>query len=121
MCLATFDRRVQILLDPARYAALEHGASVHRQSVASLIREAVDERLRRSRQTKMEAFERLLSSADVTGPPIMWEEVKDSFERDYLRDLPGRTIRYCSTLPSRSTRSASIANCASHAKQCSPR
>lgn len=121
MCLATFDRRVQILLDPARYAALEHGASVHRQSVASLIREAVDERLRRSRQTKMEALERLLSSADVTGPPIMWEEVKDSFERDYLRDLPGRTIRYCSTLPSRSTRSASIANGASHAKQSSPR
>jgi|GEM_PF-503972 len=121
MCLATFDRRVQILLDPARYAALEHGASVHRQSVASLIREAVDERLRRSRQTKMEALERLLSSAEVTGPPIMWEKVKDSFERDYLRDLPGRTIRYCSTLPSRSTRSASIANGASHAKQSSPR
>lgn len=121
MCLATFDRRVQILLDPARYAALEHGASVHRQSVASLIREAVDERLRRSRQTKMEALERLLSSADVTGPPIMWEKVKDSFERDYLRDLPGRTIRYCSTLPSRSTRSTSIANGASHAKQSSPR
>lgn len=86
--MATFDRRVQILLDPAQYAALEHEASVHRQSVASLIREAVDERLRRSKQTKVEALERLLSSADETGPPIIWEEVKNSFERDYLRDLP---------------------------------
>lgn len=88
MCMATLDRRVQILLDPAKYAALEHEASVHKQSVASLIREAVDERLKRSKQTKVEALERLLSSADVTGPPIVWEEVKDSFERDYLRDLP---------------------------------
>jgi len=86
--MATLDRRVQILLDPAQYAALEHEASVQKQSVASLIREAVDERLNRSKQTKADALARLLASADVTGPPIVWEEVKESFERDSLRDLP---------------------------------
>jgi hypothetical protein len=86
--MAVLDRRVQILLDPAQYAALEHEAAVQKQSVASLIREAVDERLKRSKQTKLDALERLFASADVAGPPIVWEEVKESFERDYLRDLP---------------------------------
>ncbi|MES2093542.1 MAG: ribbon-helix-helix protein, CopG family [Actinomycetota bacterium] len=88
--MATLDRRVQILLDPAQYAALEHEASVQKQSVASLIREAVDERLNRSKQTKVDALARLFARADAqpAGPPIDWEVEKESFERDFLRDLP---------------------------------
>jgi len=38
-CAATLDRRVQFLLDPAKYAAFEREASVHKRRGASLIRE----------------------------------------------------------------------------------
>jgi hypothetical protein len=86
--MATLDRRVQVLFDPAQYAALEREALEQRQSVAALIRESVDDRLKRRKQSRREALERLLSSADDHGPPIDWEEEKESFERDYLRDLP---------------------------------
>jgi hypothetical protein len=88
--MATLDRRVQILLDPAQYAALEHEASVHNRSVASLIREAVDERLNRSKKTRVEALERLFARADAQPPgaPIDWDEEKESFEREFLKDLP---------------------------------
>ncbi|MCY7411533.1 MAG: ribbon-helix-helix protein, CopG family [Salinibacterium sp.] len=44
--MAILERRVQVLFDPAQYAALEAEAAAQRQSVASVIREAVDERLR---------------------------------------------------------------------------
>ena len=88
MCMATRDRRVQVLFDPARYAALEAEATAERQSVAALIREAVDERVSRNKKSRREAPERLLSHPDETGPPIDWEEEKESFEREYLKDLP---------------------------------
>ena len=88
MCMATLDRRVQVLFDPARYAALEAEAAAERQSVAALIREAVDERLSRNKKSRRDALERLLASADETGPPIDWEEEKESFERECLKDLP---------------------------------
>ena len=86
--MATLERRVQVLFDPARYAALEAEAFDHKQSVGALIREAVDERLDRNRKTRQEALERLLSHADESGPPIDWDEEKESFEREYLKDLP---------------------------------
>ncbi|MHA6669675.1 hypothetical protein ACX3O0_12480 [Homoserinimonas sp. A447] len=86
--MATLDRRVQVLFDPAVYALLEAEAVAERESVASLIREAVNERLERRRVSRRDALERLLASADSDGPPIDWEAEKESFERDYLRDLP---------------------------------
>lgn len=88
--MATFERRVQVLFDPAQYAALEQEASAQRQSVAAVIREAVDERLSRRRQTRQEALSRLLARADAhpDSRPINWEEEKESFERDYLRNMP---------------------------------
>lgn len=88
--MATLERRVQVLFDPAQYAALEAEAAAQRQSVAAVIREAVDARLRARRTTQQEALDRLFASAD-TDPslgPIDWEAEKDSFEREYLRDLP---------------------------------
>lgn len=88
--MATLERRVQVLFDPAQYAALEAEAVAQRQSVAAVIREAVDEKLRTRRSTQQEALARLFASAD-TDPslgPINWEAEKDSFEREYLRDLP---------------------------------
>ncbi|MCU1440899.1 MAG: hypothetical protein JWP85_1896 [Rhodoglobus sp.] len=81
--MATLERRVQILFDPAQYAALEQEAADERRSVAAIIREAVDERLRRRRSNQSEALARLFARADanpVSGQ-IDWEAEKDSFER----------------------------------------
>ncbi|MHB1235841.1 MAG: ribbon-helix-helix protein, CopG family [Microbacteriaceae bacterium] len=93
--MATLERRVQVLFDPAQYAALEREAAEQRQSVAAVIREAVDNRLKTRRFSKQEALSRLFARADELGArgpiargPIDWEEEKESFERDYLRDLP---------------------------------
>jgi len=89
MRMAILERRVQVLFDPAQYAALEAEAAAQRQSVASVIREAVDERLRARRITQQEALARLFARADenpVT-EPIDWEAEKHSFEREYLRGL----------------------------------
>lgn len=80
MHMATLDRRVQVLFDPAMYAALEAEALAERQSVASVIREAVEQRLDRRRLPRREALEKLLSSADPDGAPIDWEAEKESFE-----------------------------------------
>ncbi len=88
--MATLERRVQVLFNPAQYAALEQEAADERQSVAAVIREAVDERLQRRRASRSEALARLFASADSNPSlgPIDWEAEKDSFDREYLRDLP---------------------------------
>ncbi len=90
MCMATLDRRVQVLFDPAMYAALEQEAEKERQSVGALIREAVNDRLSQRRSSKHEALDRLLSRADQLpdAGAIDWSSEKDSFEREQLRDLP---------------------------------
>lgn len=83
--MSTLDRRVQVLFDPAQYAALEHEASKHNQSVAAVIREAVAERLRKPRASATEALAKLYASADAhpTPGPIDWEAEKDAFEREF--------------------------------------
>ena len=88
--MATLERRVQVLFDPAQYAALEAEAVAQRQSVAAIIREAVDARLRAKRSTQQEALARLFARADAnpTSGPIDWEVEKEAFERDVLRDIP---------------------------------
>ena len=88
--MATLERRVQVLFDPAQYAFLEAEAAAQKQSAGAIIREAVDERLRTRRTSKQEALARLFARADELPGigPMNWEEEKESFERDYLRDLP---------------------------------
>ena len=83
--MATLDRRVQVLFDPAQYAALEHEASKRNQSVAAVIREAVAERLRQPQTSAAEALERLFANGDAhpSPGPIDWEAEKDSFERTF--------------------------------------
>ena len=87
--MATLQRRVQILFDPGQYAALEAEAAAQRQSVAALIREAVDERLRRTRQSKQAAWAALLAraEADPVPAPENWDDFKDELERDAVREL----------------------------------
>ena len=88
--MPTLQRRVQILFDPLQYAALEEEAAANKQSVASIIREAVADRLDRRKRSKREAFERLLSrsAAAAVPPPANWQKEKDEFERSSLADIP---------------------------------
>ena len=61
--MATLERRVQVLFDPAGYARLEHEAQRTGQSVGAFIRNAVDARLRVSRADRETAWARLEASA----------------------------------------------------------
>ena len=79
---------MQVLFDPARYAALEELAAAERLSVGALIREAVDERLNRVSANRREALARLLASAEAhPSGPIDWEVEKEQFERELPDDV----------------------------------
>ena len=84
MCMATLDRRVQVLFDPVQYTALEREASATNRSVGAIVREAVSERLRATTTSKQQALARMLERADALPDlgAIDWEAEKDSFERD---------------------------------------
>lgn len=84
MCMATLDRRVQVLFDPAQYAALEREANATNKSVGAIVREAVGERLRVGTTEKQAALARLLARADSlpNAGPIDWQKEKDSFDWD---------------------------------------
>jgi hypothetical protein len=86
--MAVLQRRVQVLFDPGQYAALEAEAAAERRSVAAVIREAVDDRLRRRRQSKHDALAELfaLADADPVAAPEDWEAFKDDLEADATRD-----------------------------------
>jgi hypothetical protein len=90
MCRATFRRRVQVRFNPVQYAALRQEAAANKQSVASLIREAVTDRLNRRRRSKRKAFERLASRSAAAGvrAPADWEKEKNEFERSSLANIP---------------------------------
>ena len=82
MCMPTFERRVQVLFDPAQYAALEAEAATEHRSVGALIREAVDDRLARRKSDARAALDRLFSSGDEAPGhgPIDWAAEKDAFD-----------------------------------------
>lgn len=83
MCMATLDRRVQVLFDPAQYAALEREASATNKSVGAIVREAVSDRLRVTTSDKQAALARLLARADaLDSAPIDWQKEKEAFEWD---------------------------------------
>ncbi|MDR1188808.1 MAG: hypothetical protein LBK95_15395 [Bifidobacteriaceae bacterium] len=87
--MATLERRVQVLFDPAQYAALEELARSERQSVGATVRETVDQRLASRRTARRAAFERMITSAREQEQQPMgdWEDVKAGFERDHLAGL----------------------------------
>lgn len=83
MCMATLERRVQVLFDPVQYAALEREAAATNKSVGAIVREAVSDRLRAGTTEKQAALARLLARADsLDSAPIDWEEEKKAFEWD---------------------------------------
>ena len=89
MFMSVLDRRVQILVNPEQYAELEREAQRAGRSVASLIRQSIDDHLAGQRSSRSAAAERLLSSADPVGTQQDdWETTKEALERDLSRKLP---------------------------------
>ena len=69
------DRRLQILIDDARYRRLEAVARERRLSVAAVIRDAIDAALPADLATKQRAAAALLAAAPMPVPETV-EELK---------------------------------------------
>jgi hypothetical protein len=69
------DRRLQILLDDARYRRVATAARERKTSVAAIIREAIDQALPVELERKRRAADELLSAEPVTVPETV-EELK---------------------------------------------
>ena len=82
-------RRVQVLFDQDQYAALEQKAAAERLSVGAVVREAVDDWLRRGATDKHAALARLMARAEADPVPVPenWDDFKDEIDRDILREL----------------------------------
>jgi hypothetical protein len=76
MCMP-LSRRVQLLLDPARYERLERAAARSGSSVASVIREAIDRLLPEYAIDPASAGMLLLDAPAM--PVEAWDEMKQSF------------------------------------------
>ena len=87
MCMSTLERRVQILLDPAQYARVEREAKRSRQSVAAVIREAIDARLATRDSVRSAAANRILKSAD-SGKGEDWSVTKAALDAELAHKLP---------------------------------
>jgi len=78
-------KRVELLFDPGAYKRLEELAESKTQSVASLIRSAVERMyLQPTLEQKKAALKRLVSANTDFGE---WEEVKASMERERVREI----------------------------------
>lgn len=80
MCM--FERRLQILLDEARYRRVAAEAKHRGVSVASVIREAIDRALPSTGPARREAVERILSAPDM---PVADDPSELRIELDELR------------------------------------
>lgn len=82
-------RRVQILLDDARYRRVAAAARERTTSVAAIIREAIDEMLPVELERKQRAADELLAAEPVPVPETV-EELKADIRADRGRspDMP---------------------------------
>jgi hypothetical protein len=87
--MSVLERRTQILFTLEQYDALQALASDLNQSVGSIVREAVNTRLAQRNNDRRAALTRLLASAEANdrGQAPSLEEMKESFERDYLERI----------------------------------
>jgi hypothetical protein len=75
----SLERRVQLLLDPRQYTAVEREAAREGRSVAAVIREAIDARLASGDSARAAAARRLLASADPGEEPAEdWADAKSA-------------------------------------------
>jgi hypothetical protein len=86
--MSLMERRVQLLLDQARYDLVEAEASRTGRSVAAVIREAIDYRFQDNADARRGAGERLLSrTATPEGVEPDWAESKAALLDDLGRGL----------------------------------
>jgi len=86
--MSVLDRRVQILVNPEQYSELEREARRTGRSVASLIRQSIDDHLAGLRTSRSAAAERLLLSADPAGDQQEdWDDTKSAMEQDLTGKL----------------------------------
>jgi hypothetical protein len=87
--MSVLDRRVQILVDPEQYAALEREAARTGRSVAAVIRLSIDEHLAGASPVRAAAAQRLLGFVDPDAPPgDDWSETKAAMARQLIDKLP---------------------------------
>jgi hypothetical protein len=85
----SLDRRVQLLLDRQQYHQVELEAARSGQSVAGVIREAIESRLASGAVRRAAAAERLLASADPESEPGEdWEHAKAAHDAALRAKLP---------------------------------
>jgi hypothetical protein len=75
--MSLLERRVQILVDRARYELLERAANAESRSVASVIREAIDMYLQSNAGAHSQALATLLAMTPDLEPGEDWDETKD--------------------------------------------
>lgn len=88
VCMATLEKRVQVLFSTEQYARVEAAAAAEHMSVGAFIREAVEARWKRQSDDRAAAWDRIFAKADALPDygPIDWEEEKAAFDRDILRE-----------------------------------
>lgn len=84
--MSVMERRLQLLLDRARFDLVEREASQSGRSVAAVIREAIDWRFAGDVERRRAAAAHLLrDTEDVAGDEPDWGETKAAIERDLAR------------------------------------
>ncbi|MCB0878964.1 MAG: antitoxin [Thermoleophilia bacterium] len=68
--MSMLERRVQILMDEARYARLEEAARERNESVAAVIRSLIDAMLPESERRRREAADWILEHAELDPMPV---------------------------------------------------
>jgi hypothetical protein len=79
--MPTMTRRLQVLLDEARYARLEQQAARRGTSIATLVREAIDAAFPVDGPDRPEAARRILDAAPI--PVSDWPLMKDEIDQMY--------------------------------------
>ena len=84
MCM--YERRLQILLDDARYRRVAAAAKARKTSVAAVIRDAIDQALPVDLEARRRAVDELLAAEpiDLPGPEELKREIEDAH---YQRSL----------------------------------
>lgn len=81
MCMSTMERRLQILLDQARYARVAAEAARSGRSVAAVIRDAIDFRFPAGDDDRVVALSSLLRMTEAPrGASEEWSEIKAAIE-----------------------------------------
>lgn len=79
MLMSTKSRRLQVLVEEDQYRRLEREASERGVSVATVVREALDEKLPTTRAARREAAAAILAAEpmEVADPQVLRRELED--------------------------------------------